>query len=103
MCTSTATEGTYIPGSSYTSGSVNPGTGTYQSTTSFLGGFAVETPTGYYTARLFDGHTGDVAWVGYAETDGDLGSNYKTLLRSLADKASGDLVTTGVVKGTSIP
>ena len=100
VATSTATEGTYIPGSSYTSGSVNPVTGSYDSSTSFFGGFTVETPTGYFTARLYDAQTGDVAWVGYAETDGDLGSDYKTLLRSLADKASGDLIDGGVLKAT---
>lgn len=103
VCTSTATEGTYLPGSAYTSGSINPGTGSFQSSTSFLGGFTVETPTGYFTACLYDGQTGDVAWVGYAETDGDLGSNYRTLLRSLADKASGDLVDEGVVSAHPSP
>ena len=103
FCTGSASQSFYMPGSAHTKGRVNPNTGAYSSTTSFLGGQTIETPIGYYTARLYDAGTGEISWVGYAETEGDVGADTRTLLRSLADKASGELVKEQIVRGRPSP
>ena len=96
-CTGAGSSSHYVPRTSTTSGRVNPYTGQVSATTRTYGGYSMSKPWASFTVELLSMSTGDVVWIGYSETSGNAYAGSKTVLRSLADKAAGQLVKDGLV------
>ena len=98
--TSSGARSSYVPQRSTTKGKVNPYTGKITAKTTTSGGYTMTKPWANFTVELFNLGSGGVVWIGYSETRGNAYSRSKTLLRSLADKATGQLVKDGIVRSS---
>ena len=78
-------ESSYLPIISITQGKANPA-GQYSSTTTSYGGYAMSRPVANIEAKLYDLETGELIWLGSAETRGDEFSSSSTLWSSFIDK-----------------
>ena len=88
---------TYVPQSSTTTGSIHVyGSSAYYSeTTQHSGGYFVGKPVVKYYLRLIDVESGETAWVASSTTRGNAYASFGTLMFSLADKASKQLLKDG--------
>ena len=83
------TEQTYMPPSSYSTGTLTlqGNLAQYSGTTQHYGGYYISKPMVRYDIRLFDVSTGQTAWMATSLTRGNAFARFPKLINSLAETA----------------
>jgi hypothetical protein len=94
------TSSSYVPQSSYTTGSATTSGGTVMgsSTTRTYGGYSVDKPWANYEAMLQSRSDGKVAWYATATSRGNAFAGWSDLINSATSATVGKLVLDGVLE-----